>query len=566
MIPARPDLAPSVTSMIVLGALVALAAPGLARAGDPRGAPGADSRDTVDYIVRAGDTCYGIAARELGDRARLPVLHRHNPQLGPLPHNLRPGQVLKLPRLSVDPDATLTGASGLVRFRRPAQAMWDAARHGMDLFRAWRIGAEARSSAEVTFRDRDQLQLRENTIVIIYGPARAAAKVTPAQAVLERGTLRSRLGELSPTVRVTTPTAVATLGTGSALVSVLAGEDASTVANHDGAAIPVVGRGRARGTVRVAAGMGSRVVRGRPPEPPRPLPPAPAWMPSPLTRFAAVGAEGAVVSASWTAVASAARYRVEILSPSGTIVGTAEVPAGVTRFELVRVPPGEYQARVASIDVDRLEGKPGPLLPLTVLPVAIRPPGGEVAGAAAPGPAADPDARIDGGGARPASPLAARGATVGSDALACSTAGWVPGVAHLLTLGPVVIHCATAGTTAGPDPAHRLAPFTVDVVGISARLRGGAPTIELVRDQPRTVTVELASVAPIGRGWTVEPVRGVTVDTRRLGDGALAVTLRAGAEAPAISRLFVVDDAGGPPLTSLPVVVSDRAGAQPRPR
>ncbi|HVV82186.1 MAG TPA: LysM domain-containing protein, partial [Kofleriaceae bacterium] len=218
-----------------------------------------DGDDTVDYVVKPGDTCYGIAARELGDRSKLNVLHRLNPQLGPLPHHLVAGQILKLPKVSHDADAHLTGTAGIVRFRRPAEAVWDAARRGMELFRAWRVGAEDRSSAEVTFLDADRLQLRENTIVIIYGPEAARARVTPNETVLEEGTLRSRLGELSPTVRVSTPTAIATLAGGSALVGVLAGS--STVANHEGK--PVALAGKAGGAVRVAAGMGTRVAHGK---------------------------------------------------------------------------------------------------------------------------------------------------------------------------------------------------------------------------------------------------------------------------------------------------------------
>jgi hypothetical protein len=549
-------------------------------------APAARADDTVEYVVKAGDTCYRIAATELGDRSKLPVLHRYNPQLGRLPHHLVAGQVLRLPVDDRSADAHLTGASGLVRFRRPAQAVWDAARRGMELFRAWRVGAEDRSSAEVTFRDDDRLQLRENTIVIIYGPDRSAARVSPTEAVLEQGTLRSRLGELSPTVRVTTPTAVATLGRGSALVGVVDGQETSTIANHDGGAIPVAGRGRAGGRVRVAAGMGSRVVRGRRPEPPRPLPPPPAWTSTGPARFAVPGADGAIVSAAWTPVTKAARYRVEILAPSGTIVGAAEVPAGVTRFELVRVPVGSYQARVASIDVDHLEGRPGPLLAIEVVAVAIRPPGaapglGSVAATPAPpataattttattGPAiatatatasSDGEPRIDLPGPPPRPLLVARGATVGGPGLACATGGEAPAVAHLLALGTTVVHCTLTGDAG--EPPRPIAPFTVDVVGVSATPRGGAPAIAIAAEQSRTVAIALSSVAPLGDDWRVLAAPGLTVERTTVLGGELTLSLRAGRAAPPVSRLLIVDAAGGPPLTSVAVTVA-RPAARP---
>ena len=431
--------------------------------------------DTVDYVVKDGDTCYAIAARELGDRAELATLHRLNPQLGPLPHHLVAGQVLKLPGRTVSPDAHLTGASGIVRFRKPAEAVWDAARRGMELFRAWRVGAEDRSSAELTFRDEDRLQLRENTIVIIYGPERVKARLSPTRAVIEQGTLRSRLGELSPTMEVTTPTAVATIGEGSALVGVLDGGAASTVANHEGRTVALAGK--AGGAVKVAANMGTRVRSGKRPEKPRPLLPPPAWRGTDPLAFASLGADGATVAAAWEPVAKAAWYRLEVLAPSGTIVAAAEVPANVTRFELVRVPVGRYQARVSSIDPDRLEGRPSPLRAVVVLPVAIRAAGAATSPTPPTTVAAMPvddeasEPRLDGGGAAPPTPSVASGATVGGGDLRCSAGpgpigatltgavGAVPadGVAHLDAGGPTEVRCTTAAGLA-------VAPFVVDVV------------------------------------------------------------------------------------------------------
>ena len=39
------------------------------------------------------------------------------------------------------------------------------------LFRQWRVRSQQRASAEVTFRDGSSIQMRENTLVIIYGPS-----------------------------------------------------------------------------------------------------------------------------------------------------------------------------------------------------------------------------------------------------------------------------------------------------------------------------------------------------------------------------------------------------------
>lgn len=509
--------------------------------------------DTVDYVVKAGDTCYSIAAHEYGDRRALPLLHKLNPQLGPLPHKLVAGQVLKLPRHLSDPDAQLTGTSGKVQVRKPAVSLWDAARRGMDLFRAWRVGAQQRSSAEVTFHDDDRLQLRENTIVIIYGPERDRATTTPPQAVIEQGTLRSRLGELSPTVRVSTPTAIATLGTGSALVGVAA-DGGSTVANHEGK--PVTLTGKVGGRVAVKPGMGTRVARGKPPEKPRPLPPPPAWVSAAPIGFAELAADGATVVAAWQPVATAAWYRLEVLAPSGTVVAAAEVPANVTRFELVRVPRGHYQARVSAIDVDRLEGRPGPLLAMTVLPVTIRPPGSsgvivtDEIGVGSPDPT-EGDARIDTGGPRPPLPSAARGATIGDLGLRCT----IPGsddlaLARLTAVGPTTVRCTTTEGLA-------LAPFTVDVTGVTVAADAGTDRVALVRGERRVATIALASAAPLGEHWKVEGEPGLNVDGITITGATLEVALRALADAPATSQLRVVDAAGGPPVASVAVLVSE---------
>lgn len=510
---------------------------------------------TTDYVVKAGDTCYRIATRELGDRDQLDELHALNPQLGPLPHKLVPGQILKLPARIVEPDAHLTGAAGVVQVRKPADSVWDLARRGMELFRAWRVGAQDRSSAEVTFRDADRLQLRENTIVIIYGPERDRARVAPAQAVIEQGTLRTRLAELSPTIKVTTPTAVATVGAGSALVGVAA-DGGSLVANHEGK--PVELAGKAGGKVKVTSNMGTRVARGKPPEKPRPLPPPPAWDDARPLGFAALGADGATVIAGWKAEPKAAWYRLEVLAPSGTVVASAEVPSNVTRFELVRVPVGDYQARIASIDVDRLEGRPGPLRAITVLPVAIVPPGADRPApvAAAPDTSADGDRRIDAGGAAPPPPVAARGASVGDAGLRCAVADGAGEVAHLDALGRLDVRCTTAAGLA-------VAPFAVEVVGVTATIADAGERVTIERGAARPLAIDLASGAPLGDRWRVEADPGLRLeDTAARADG-VDVTVHATADAPAEAAVRIVDAVDGRAIAAVTVTVTEPPAPPP---
>lgn len=500
----------------VVTCAVALAAPAPASADEP----------TTDYVVQGGETCMEIAVRVLGDRRLLPELHRLNPQLGPLPHQLVAGQILKVPKVEDHPDARLTGKSGDVRVRRPSEPAWDAARRGMDLFRAWRVGAEERASAEVTFIDTQRLYLRENTVVVIYGPERRRARIDAPEAVLERGALRSRLGELSgKRLKVVTPSSESELGRGSALVAVdPAG--LSTVANHDGDAVAV--RGKAGGKVAVASGMGTRIAVGKPPERPRPLPPAPRWMtPGPLG-FLAVG-DGATVDAAWAPEPKAASYRIE-LARGDAVVAAVELPASVTRFELHGAPPGRYQARIASLDRDRLESKPGPALEIVVRGLAIAAPGA----ATAPLPAALADDAPIAPTAAPAPLLVARGARLTTDGLACATAGGDAAAELVLTdVGPTAVTCVDGG--------QAFAPLALEVVGVEVAPRSG--TVELEAGATVEVALALTSNAPLGSTWQVEASPGITATLSVASPGEVIATVRAAADAPASGSIRVIDPA-----------------------
>ena len=225
-----------------------------------------------NYTVVAGDSCLSIATRELGNRKRYKDLHMWNPQLGPEPHHLVPGTVLRIAVLDTSADANLTGARGNVQFRKPAEAVWAAAVRGMDLFRAWRVGSSESSSADVKFKDASQLHMRENTVVIIYGPTVERARTTAAMAQVEKGALESRLASLSPKqppLQVLTPSSLTTLAVGEALI-VVDDQGTSWVGNHAGEAVAVaaVQGQKPRGKpVRVDKGMGSKVKPGELPSP-----------------------------------------------------------------------------------------------------------------------------------------------------------------------------------------------------------------------------------------------------------------------------------------------------------
>ncbi|MEZ4402020.1 MAG: LysM domain-containing protein [Kofleriaceae bacterium] len=503
---------------------------------------------TDDYVIQEGDTCIGIAIKALGDRKLLTDFHKLNPQLGKLPHNLVPGQVVKVPHIEPTPDAQLTGKSGPVRVRKPSGGDWDNARRGMDLFRAWRVGAEQRASAEVTFVDTQQLFLRENTVVVIYGPERRRARIDAPEAVLERGALRSRLGELSgKSVTVTTPSAEAHLGAGSAVVAV---DDAglSTVANHEGKAIDL--RGKSGGKVAVKSGMGTRVAKGKKPEKPRPLPPPPAWDAAGPLGFVAIDGVAAL-AASWQPQAKAASYRFELLRGTA-VVAAAELPGSITRFELYGAPPGDYTARLASLDKDRLEGKPGPSLAITVRVAALVAPGADAPRLATAGADDEPIAPA----APPPALVAARGARIVTDGITCAAGPAAPAaVAVLAEVGPTPITCAGAGLT--------FAPFTVDVTDVTvAPAAAGAATV--TQGQSAAFELVLRSDAALGDTWQLEPSLGLSVAKSERTPTGLRVTLAAATTAPPTGTLRVVDPTTQRTLGEIAVAVVEE-GTTPAP-
>ncbi len=176
-----------------------------------------EAKETFEYTVQSGDTCARIAERFFGNKRRWDLIHANNPDMGPAPHRLVPGSTLILPVVG-GPDARLTDVQRTVQARAPRDPDWERAQTGKELFRGWRVNTLERSSADVTFQDGSIVQMRQNTLIIIYGGVYRPSRRRTMEATLERGTLRSRLGELRLDVK--TPTAEAGLEGGSSVVSV----------------------------------------------------------------------------------------------------------------------------------------------------------------------------------------------------------------------------------------------------------------------------------------------------------------------------------------------------------
>ncbi|MBK7396203.1 MAG: LysM peptidoglycan-binding domain-containing protein [Myxococcales bacterium] len=147
----------------------------------------AHSEEMLDYVVGPGENCESISAKVFGDPQAFPILHTLNPQLGPTPHNLKPGTVLKVPKPG--PDAHLTFLRNKVEAATPSP---HPGAKNEPLLRGHKVSTQQESSAELTFKDQTRLQLGSETLVIVLGATYTnAAKKSAADTTLLKGSLRA---------------------------------------------------------------------------------------------------------------------------------------------------------------------------------------------------------------------------------------------------------------------------------------------------------------------------------------------------------------------------------------
>jgi len=522
----------------------------------PAAAQPSEDVETFRYVVAEGESCPSIAERVYGDRRRYDIVHAYNQDLGPLPHRLAAGTVLTLPIVAPrdgGPDAEVTSMRPRVRGRPSEQRDWRSVALGHDLERGWRVNTLDRAFAELTFRDTTQITLRENTLVVVLGASAAQTRRGASEAQLDRGSLRARLGELrGRRVRVTTPSARADLAGGAAVVSV-DGSDTSRVSNHDGPPAQV-STPSGEGTVRVAPGMGSAVARGQRPSPPRPLPDAPDWAAGQLARWVGVH-ERTTVRGEWRPVAGARVYRVEITRGergAGT-VAAVEVPSDVTRFEVHHLPPGQYHARVSTIDGDFFESRPSARYTFEVVLGRLR----------APGEPADREPRFDPGDpSEEVQPLTVLPGTTLSapDGMRCGFGGALE-ARSTLTAGEGTVRCEDAGgdPAGGIDLVVRPADVSVGGAARAERVRLVAGDWRRVRLALRADVVLPDTLVPRAEGVEVRDVRwdgeALTFEARAdgVGEGLVELTPEEGAPAVAtVAFAATAPDAGPPPVEAPP--------------
>ncbi|MEC7525697.1 MAG: hypothetical protein VYE22_37790 [Myxococcota bacterium] len=508
--------------------------------------------EVIPYEIQRGDSCARVARRMFGDRSRYDLIHAYNPGMGPPPHRLTAGTYLCLPRTAPPrgsgPAARITAIRQRVRARPPEDADWIPARLGQGVDRGSRVNTLTAAFAELTFQDTSVVTLRGDTLVVVYGATEGAVRRGGTEAVLERGALRSRLGELrgANDLEVRTPTSRVALSGGSAVTTV--DDEATTrVSNHSGGAARVAGADGA-GAVRVAPGMGSKVRRGARPSRPRPLPDAPDWAGGQPARFVGVAQLTTVVGA-WQPVEGARVYRVEISrhADGRELVAQVEVPSDVTRFELHRLPPGTYHARLSTIDGDFFESRPSDAWSFEV----------ELGRLLQPGQAPAEEAAFDFGDAseEPQPLVLLPGARLTApDGVQCGVGEGAPAAElAFVESGEGAVRCVDAS-------GAPIGGFAVSVAEVTlGSAEGDAGALQATRGREVVLPLRVRSAAALPGALAVRGGEGVEVlGTEREGD-VLSVRVRVSADAPDEVPLTLAASEDGPPIAETRVVVGDPA-------
>lgn len=527
---------------------VALSIPGEAHAQRPP-AEG-EAVEMFDYVVVAGDTCARISRRFYGSPRRYDIIHAYNPDMGPPPHRLVAGTVLHLPRTAVDAtriaDARVTARERAVTAHPGDVETWRDAPVGLELFRGWHVSTEERSSAELTFADTSVLALREDTLVIIFGDSSRRVRRGGTEARVERGSLRTALGELrgeggggggGNSLHVVTPSSQADMRGGSAVVSV---DDAGTsrVSAHEGSVALSDAAGRGRTTV--PEGMGSSVATGARPTRPRPLPAAPT-MDAGALRFLGIPGRGGDVRGSWQPVTGARTYRIEIARQASgrDLVSAVEVPASVTQFEIHGLPAGRYFVRLATIDSEFFESRPSAPIEIAIEDGVFLGPGG----APITLPPLDPSEEPGPAELRPGTRMSL------PDGVSCTGGGG----GELALLHGVSATCTDASGAAVALPSYFVPALTV-ALDETALVRGRTTHV-VVRSAP--------GEAPIPSNATLRG-RGVTLSNVRYADGALEADAEVAEDAGERASIDVIAADGTTVLSSVPAAISDPPPAPER--
>lgn len=340
------------------------------------------------WVVQPNDTCDSISRKVWGDPKHISELHRWN-ELGPLPHSLVPGQVLRLtapPPGPPSPDATLTFMKPAVQTRR--QLDWTPAALGMGLFRLDEVNTLKRAGAALRFRDESTLVMDENALLVILGEAPVAK--APSGLSLVDGELRLALAAMrKKALDVKTPGAAVAAEGGAAGVVAVDGAQTSRLSLFEGAAVVVASGDR----VTVGSNSGTRVRRGLPPEEVLPLPEQPV-LSAALPRVVVWRGEATSLLVQWAPSARAVKYRVQVARDDQFIDRLDDQFVDGTQAQVAMLERERLMVRVIAFDERGLQSRPSTIATVDVIVVGAGADGSGLVRHLAPNPlqVAMPDA------------------------------------------------------------------------------------------------------------------------------------------------------------------------------
>jgi hypothetical protein len=369
----------------VLAAALAVLCFGTVQAQAPAAlpAPAAD----IEYVAKPGDTMIGIARRFLANGRQWPV------QRALIQHNrlrdadvIAPGQVVHIPEnwlLSATARIEIIAFSGDVQSDADTPRLKDAVPSGREL----RTGPGG--TVTIKLPDNSTLTLQpESSMRVEQGSGNTVRPQTESVFQLIRGRVEAAVEKrdmAGARFEVRTPVAVAAVrGTRFRVTMNEAGRTTSTEVTEGEVQFSDTG---GLGSVPVPDGFGTRVIEGRPPEPPRALPEAPRiWTGIRLV-------PRSPLNIGFLAVRNAVAYRIRISRDRESRDLVSEATSTTAQLRIEGLPNGTYYARVRGVDDLGLEGRDsvGELLV-------------NVAAAPAPAPAPVPAAEAPAATAVPAAP------------------------------------------------------------------------------------------------------------------------------------------------------------------
>jgi len=303
------------------------------------------------YLTYPGDTLSQIGQTYLKNPRDWPKVQAANAV--PIPKQLPANTRIRIPveLLKVTPaPVTVTAVTGNVRYRS-GEGPFQPLAAGAQLSGGENVLSGPRSSAAYRFADGTVLTQQESS-KLSFGRLAAYGKtgMVSTELSLASGRLEAHASkQLAPAGGFKVVTPVATAGLRGTDFRLNVAEDGNTLRSEvlDGA-VGVAAQGR---EVRVEGGYGTLAEAGKPPEPPRPLLPAPA------AEGLSARVERLPLAFAWPPLADARAYRAQVARDAAfTEVLLDDVTPEAAIIWKDDLPDGAYVLRVRGIDPVGLEG------------------------------------------------------------------------------------------------------------------------------------------------------------------------------------------------------------------